>query len=63
MKLVVNFLFYFRPDEAEVGAWGTRGARAAQRPALMAVSRAAPRSPVAGTLQSGPGRAWRLLHQ
>lgn len=25
MKLVVNFLFYFRPDEAEVGAWGTRG--------------------------------------
>lgn len=36
VKLVVNFLFYFRTDEAEVGAWrrgparaGVRGARAA----------------------------------
>lgn len=63
VKLVVNFLFYFRPDEAEVGVWGARGTGAARRPALMAVSRAAPRSPVAGALQSGPGRAGRLLHQ
>ncbi|XP_047387532.1 pleckstrin homology domain-containing family J member 1 isoform X2 [Sciurus carolinensis] len=61
VKLVVNFLFYFRTDEAEVGARAPRGDPRG-RPALTPVSRAAPRSPAAGALQSRAGRARRLLH-
>uniref|UniRef100_A0A8C8WPC9 Pleckstrin homology domain containing J1 n=1 Tax=Panthera leo TaxID=9689 RepID=A0A8C8WPC9_PANLE len=66
VKLVVNFLFYFRTDEAEVGApWGARGPGSPRRraPTLPAPPLpAARRSPTAGALQSHPGRAQRLLH-
>ncbi|PNI11651.1 PLEKHJ1 isoform 10 [Pan troglodytes] len=70
VKLVVNFLFYFRTDEAEVGASRARGRVAgwaprrpgAHCPVPAPVSPPARRSPAAGALQSHPGRARHLLH-
>uniref|UniRef100_A0A2R8MLN9 Pleckstrin homology domain containing J1 n=1 Tax=Callithrix jacchus TaxID=9483 RepID=A0A2R8MLN9_CALJA len=70
VKLVVNFLFYFRTDEAEVGAPRARGwvpgcapgRLGAHRRVPAPVSPAARRSPAAGALQSHPGGARHLLH-
>lgn len=69
VKLVVNFLFYFRTDEAEVGRReggpraGVGGAGVRGRPAHPARLPPARRSSPAGALQRHPGRAQRLLHQ
>uniref|UniRef100_A0A8C4N4G3 Pleckstrin homology domain containing J1 n=1 Tax=Equus asinus asinus TaxID=83772 RepID=A0A8C4N4G3_EQUAS len=57
VKLVVNFLFYFRTDVVVVGGWGWSG--------VGEVSGSGPGSGsplAAGALQSRPGRAQRLLH-
>lgn len=60
VKLVVNFLFYFRTDEAEVGRQGG-GPRAAVGglgsrggPPIRPVCLPAHRSPAAGALQNHP---------
>uniref|UniRef100_A0A8C0L0D7 Pleckstrin homology domain containing J1 n=1 Tax=Canis lupus dingo TaxID=286419 RepID=A0A8C0L0D7_CANLU len=69
VKLVVNFLFYFRTDEAEVGRRaGGRGrgpggeGREGPGAGPHSPPPAARRSPAAGALQNHPGRAQRLLH-